>query len=82
VPYLSRASLVDYLVEDLKLKQSSADQAAKGSAAGKLTTVLAEANIITIEKDGEKTVGYLVIDPAQASAMMIAKNEDQNRTEP
>jgi hypothetical protein len=42
-----------------------------------MTTVLAEAGVITIEKDGEKTTGYLVIDSAQAAAMMIARKEDQ-----
>jgi predicted lipid-binding transport protein (Tim44 family) len=77
LPYLSRAALVDYLIEERKLKQSSADQVAKGSVPGKMTTVLAEAGVITIEKDGEKTTGYLVIDSAQAAAMMIARKEDQ-----
>jgi hypothetical protein len=78
LPYLSRAALVDYLIEERELEQSSADQVAKGSVPGKMTTVLAEAGVITIEKDGKKkTTGYLVIDPAQAAAMMIARKEDQ-----
>jgi hypothetical protein len=81
VPYLSRASLVDYLVEDLKQKQSSAEQAMKESGEG-LIGALVQSGIISIERKGKGGIGYLVIDPVQASSMMISRKEKPNGSGP
>ena len=68
MPYLSRSALIDYLVEKMGMKESSANMYVKPSAAGKLIADLLTAQIIEAHEHG-----WVVVDGVQASAMLMRK---------
>jgi phage/plasmid primase-like uncharacterized protein len=69
-PYIERGALLDYLVNKMDVKEASAKVYIRPSASGKLISELLVSQIIE-PADG----GWVVTDPAEASAMMIRKNE-------
>jgi len=71
LPYLARNDLMRYLMEKVDMKEASAKLYCKPAAKGKVICELILSEMIE-STDG----GWLVIDPVQASAMMIRKNED------
>lgn len=69
-PYLSRSAFMDYLTRKLDLSEASARQYIKPSAPGKPIADLLVAEIIEAFEQG-----WIVIDPVQASSMLIRKVE-------
>lgn len=70
-PYLARADLMRYLIEQLEMKEASAKLYCKPAAKGKVISELILSEMIE-PTDG----GWIVSDQIQASAMMIRKSED------
>jgi putative DNA primase/helicase len=71
-PYLSRSAFMDYLTTKMDMKESSADQYAKGSTKGKPIYELLLAGVI--EKHSH---GWLVVDNLLSSAFLLSKNEEK-----
>jgi len=69
LPYLSRSAMVDYLVQKMDVSEASAKVYIKPSANGKPIADLLVAEIIEAFEHG-----WMVIDEAQASAMLIRKS--------
>jgi putative DNA primase/helicase len=69
-PYLSRSAMMDYLIEKLDVSETSAKQYIKPSAPGKPIADLLLAEIIEAFEHG-----WVVVNEAQASSMMIRKSE-------
>lgn len=69
LPYLSRSAMVDYLVQKMDVSETSAKQYIKPSAPGKPIADMLVAEIIEAFEHG-----WIVIDDAQASAMLIRKS--------
>jgi putative DNA primase/helicase len=69
LPYLSRSAMVDYLVQKMDVSETSAKQYIKPSAPGKPIADMLVAEIIEAFEHG-----WIVIDEAQASAMLIRKS--------
>lgn len=69
-PYLSRSAMMDYCVTKLGLSEASARQYTKPSVPGKPISDLLTAQIVEAFEHG-----WIVIDDAHASAMMIRKGE-------
>jgi len=70
LPYLSRSAMMDYCVQKLAVSEASAKQYIKPSVPGKPIADLLMSQIIEVFEHG-----WIVIDEAQASAMMIRKSE-------
>jgi len=70
LPYISRSAMMDYFVQKMGVSEASAKQYIKPSVPGKLIADLLIAEIIEAFEHG-----WIVIDEAQASAMMIRKSE-------
>jgi len=70
LPYLSRSAMMDYCVQKLAVSEASAKQYTKPSVPGKHIADLLMSQIIEVFEHG-----WIVIDEAQASAMMIRKSE-------
>lgn len=69
LPYLSRSAMVDYLIEKMDVSETSAKQYIKPSVPGKPIADMLVAEIIEAFEHG-----WIVIDDAQASAMLIRKS--------
>lgn len=69
-PYLSRSAMMDYLVNKLGVSETSAKQYIKPSALGKPIADLLMAEIIEPFEHG-----WIVVNEAQASSMLIRKTE-------
>lgn len=69
-PYLARADMMRYLMDQLDMKEASAKIYCKPAAKGKVISELILSEIIE-STDG----GWVVIDPVQGSAMMMRKSE-------
>lgn len=63
-PYVSRASMLDFCIKNLGLKETSARQYIKASLPGKLISDLLTARVIEVVEDG-----WMVVDQNQASTM-------------
>lgn len=70
LPYLARSDLMQYLTEQMGIKETSARLYCKPGAKGKLIADLLVAEMLE-SVDG----GWIVSDEIQASAMLIRKNE-------
>lgn len=70
LPYLSRSAMLDYLIEKLDVSETSAKQYIKPSAPGKPIADLLLAEIIEAFEHG-----WVVVNEAQASSMLIRKTE-------
>jgi hypothetical protein len=70
LPYLSRSAMLNYLIEKLGLSEASAKQYIKPSMPGKPIADLLQAEIIEAFEHG-----WVVVNEAQASSMMIRKKE-------
>jgi putative DNA primase/helicase len=70
LPYLSRSAMVDYLMHKMDVSETSAKQYIKPSVPGKPIADMLVAEIIEAFEHG-----WIVIDDAQASAMLIRKSE-------
>ena len=70
LPYLSRSSMVDYLVQKMDVSEASAKVYIKPSATGKPIADLLVAEIIEAFEHG-----WLVVNDAHASSMLIRKSE-------
>jgi len=70
LPYLSRSAMVDYLVQKMDVGEASAKQYIKPSATGRPIADLLVAEIIEAFEHG-----WMVVDEAEASAMLIRKGE-------
>jgi hypothetical protein len=70
LPYLSRSGMIDYLVQILGVSEASARQYTKPSAIGKPIADLLLAEII---EPFER--GWIVVNEAHASSMMMRKGE-------
>lgn len=70
LPYLSRSAMIDYCIQKLDISEASAKQYIKPSVPGKPIADLLMSQIIEVFEHG-----WIVIDEAQASAMMIRKSE-------
>ena len=70
LPYLSRSAMMDYLIEKLDVSETSAKQYIKPSAPGKPIADLLLAEIIEAFEHG-----WVVVNEAQASSMLIRKTE-------
>lgn len=68
-PYLSRSGFIEYVISNLGIKESSAKLYAKPSQDGRPISDLLVSEVITAHEHG-----WIVIDDAQASAMMMRKN--------
>jgi len=68
-PYLSRSGFVDYVVNNLGVKEASAKLYAKPSQAGRPIADLLISEVIAAHEHG-----WIMIDDSQASAMMMRKN--------
>jgi phage/plasmid primase-like uncharacterized protein len=68
-PYLSRSGFIEYVVNALGVKESSAKLYAKPSQDGRPISDLLVSEIITAHEHG-----WMVIDESQASAMMMRRN--------
>src|SRR5574343_1143001 len=69
LPYLSRSAMVDYLIKKMDVSEASAKQYIKPSVPGKPIAELLLAEIIEAFEHG-----WIVIDEAQSSAMLIRKS--------
>lgn len=69
LPYLSRSAMVDYLIKKMDVSEASAKQYIKPSVPGKPIADLLLAEIIEAFEHG-----WIVIDEAQSSAMLIRKS--------
>jgi putative DNA primase/helicase len=69
-PYLSRSAMLDYLVQKMDVSEASAKVYIKPSASGKPIADLLLAEIIEAFEHG-----WVVVNEAQASSMMIRKSE-------
>lgn len=69
LPYLSRSAMVDYLMQKMDVSETSAKQYIKPSVPGKPIADMLVAEIIEAFEHG-----WIVIDEAQASAMLIRKS--------
>ena len=69
LPYLSRSAMVDYLMKKMDVSETSAKQYIKPSVPGKPIADMLVAEIIEAFEHG-----WIVIDDAQASAMLIRKS--------
>ena len=70
LPYLSRSAMVDYLVQKMDVSEASAKVYIKPSATGKPIADLLVAEIIEAFEHG-----WLVVNDAHASSMLIRKSE-------
>ena len=70
LPYLSRSAMMDYCIQKLAVSEASAKQYIKPSVPGKPIADLLMSQIIEVFEHG-----WIIIDEAQASAMMIRKSE-------
>jgi phage/plasmid primase-like uncharacterized protein len=70
LPYLSRSAMVDYLVQKMDVSEASAKQYIKPSSPGKPIADLLVAEIIEAFEHG-----WLVVNDAHASSMLIRKSE-------
>ena len=70
LPYLSRSAMMDYCIQKLAVSEASAKQYIKPSVPGKPIADLLMSQIIEVFEHG-----WIVIDDAQASAMLIRKSE-------
>jgi hypothetical protein len=70
LPYHSRSAMLNYLIEKLGLSEASAKQYIKPSMPGKPIADLLQAEIIEAFEHG-----WVVVNEAQASSMMIRKKE-------
>lgn len=70
LPYLSRSAMVDYLVQKMDVSETSAKVYIKPSATGKPIADLLVAEIIEAFEHG-----WLVVNDAHASSMLIRKSE-------
>lgn len=68
-PYLSRSGFVEYVVNNLGVKEASAKLYAKPSQAGRPVADLLISEVIAAHEHG-----WMVIDESQGSAMMMRKN--------
>jgi putative DNA primase/helicase len=68
-PYLSRSGFIEYVVNNLGVKEASAKLYAKPSQAGRPVADLLISEVIAAHEHG-----WIVIDDSQASAMMMRKN--------
>ena len=68
-PYLSRSGFIEYVVNNLGIKESSAKVYAKPSQDGRPISDLLVSEVIVAHEHG-----WIVIDDAQASTMMMRKN--------
>ena len=64
-PYVSRAAMVAFCIENLGLRENSARQYIKASLPGKPIADLLTAGVIAVVEDG-----WMVVDQVQASAML------------
>jgi len=69
-PYLSRSAMIDYLIQKMDVSEASAKVYIKPSAIGKPIADMLVAEIIEAFEHG-----WVVVDDAQASAMLIRKSE-------
>jgi len=69
-PYLSRSAMIDYLIQKMNVSEASAKVYIKPSAIGKPIADMLVAEIIEAFEHG-----WVVVDDAQASAMLIRKSE-------
>ena len=67
-PYLSRSAMLDYLIQNVGLKEPSAKVYIRPSASGKPI-----AELLLAEQIRAYEHGWIVLDPVQASAMMMRK---------
>lgn len=67
-PYLSRSALINYLVQNLGIKEESAKLYCKPSQPNRPISEMLLAEIITVHEHG-----WIVIDQAQAGAMMLRR---------
>ena len=70
LPYISRSAMLDYCIQKLDIKEASAKQYIKPSVPGKPIADLLTAEVIATFEHG-----WVVVDDAQASAMLIRKSE-------
>lgn len=70
LPYISRSAMLDYCIQKLDIKEASAKQYIKPSVPGKPIADLLTAEIISTFEHG-----WIVVDEAQASAMLIRKGQ-------
>ena len=70
LPYLSRSAMMDYCIQKLAVSEASAKQYIKPSVPGKPIADLLMSQIIEVFEHG-----WIIIDEAQASAMLIRKSE-------
>lgn len=70
LPYLSRSAMLDYLAQKMGINETSAKQYIKPSVPGKPIADLLLAEIIEAFEHG-----WVVVEQAQASAMLIRKTE-------
>jgi len=70
LPYLSRSAMMDYCIQKLAVSEASAKQYIKPSVPGKPIADLLMSEIIEVFEHG-----WIIIDEAQASAMLIRKSE-------
>jgi putative DNA primase/helicase len=70
LPYLSRSAMTDYLVQKMDVSEASAKVYIKPSATGKPIADLLVAEIIEAFEHG-----WIVVNDAQASSMLIRKSE-------
>lgn len=68
-PYLSRSGFIEYVVNSLGVKESSAKLYAKPSQSGRPISDLLIGEIITVHEHG-----WIMIDDSQGSAMLMRKN--------
>jgi hypothetical protein len=68
-PYLSRSGFIEYLVQNLGVKESSAKMYARPAASGKPISELLSGELIRSHEHG-----WIVVDEMNASVMMMRKN--------
>ena len=69
MPYLSRSGLVEYLVQNLGVKEATAKLYAKPSQSGRPISDLLTGELISAHEHG-----WIVTDEVNAGAMMMRKN--------
>jgi putative DNA primase/helicase len=69
-PYLSRSALINYLIENEGLTETTAKTYAQGSKKGRMIYNLLTSEIIVAHEHG-----WIISDPTTASTMMIRKSE-------
>ena len=68
MPYITRSAFTNYLIRNVGISEASAKMYIKPSATGRVIADLINSEIIAIMQDG-----WVVIDPVQASSMLIRK---------